>query len=65
MARLLITARKSRLAMRSILLLVLAKQKQLSQKPLNFYEVTSYYHSAIGLALKLIDNTVLSPQADF
>ena len=51
--------------MRSILLLVLAKQKQLSQKPLNFYEVTSYYHSAIGLALKLIDNTVLSPQANF
>ena len=51
--------------MPSPLLLVWAKLRQLSQKPLNFYEVTSYYHSAIGLALKLIDNTVLSPQADF
>ena len=46
--------------MQSILLLAKAKQKPLSQKPLKFFEVTSYYHSAIGLALKLIDNTVLT-----
>jgi hypothetical protein len=43
---------------------VRAKQTPLFQKRHNFHEVTRYYHSAIGLALKLIDNTVLSPEAD-
>ena len=60
----LTTAVKSKRAIQLILDLVLARLKLLSQKLHKKYLVASDCHSAIGLALNLIDNTILCPKAD-